>query len=409
MHICVIGGGLTGLSAALRLSGAHTVTVLEREEEPGGCLSSYRLPDYAIESLYHHCFSGDRHLLSLISELGLSERLEWLKGSTGYMVGGRIFPLTTPFEILRYPHLSLLEKIRLGLFVLGSKNADYKILDDIPAEMFIRERLGDQIYRSFFEPLLKSKFGERRAEVSAAWLMSRIAIRSDRGSEGERLGYLNGGFAELIDALLLKLDVMGCSVRTGHRVSSLEKTENGWLVDGVKYDCVISTLPPQETGRLSSLPLSSLPYQGSACLTLATSSNPTDGIYWVNIGDSAPYGAVITHTNLVPFKRYGEHIVYIASYFSGTPPADCEELFLSDFCSRFSVPRSSIHWHRLRIEPYAGPVYLTGYRSMIPDAHPASGLFIAGMFSSENYPERSMEGSVAAGEAIAQSVMEWSP
>lgn len=407
MHICVIGGGLTGLSAALRLSGDHTVTVLEMDEEPGGCLSSYRLPDYAIESLYHHCFSGDRHLLSLIDELGLTDRLEWLKGSTGYMVGGRISPLTTPFEILRYPHLSLFEKIRLGLFVLGSKNTDYKSLDEIPAERFIREKLGDQIYRSFFEPLLRSKFGERRSEVSAAWLMSRIAIRSDRGSEGERLGYLQNGFAELIDALLLRLDEMGCRVQTGHRVSSLEATENGWLVDGERYDCVISTLPPQETGRLSSLPLSSLPYQGSACLTLATSSDPTDGIYWVNIGDSAPYGAVITHTNLVPFERYGEHIVYIASYFSGDPPADCEELFLSDFCSRFSVPRSSIHWHRLRIEQYAGPVYLTGYRSMIPDQNPAPGLFIAGMFSFENYPERSMDGSVAAGEAVAQSVMGW--
>jgi len=409
MDICVIGGGLTGLSAALRLSGAHTVTVLEMSDEPGGCLSSYRLPDYAIESLYHHCFSGDQHLLALISELGLTDQLEWLKGSTGYMVGGRISPLTTPYEILRYPHLSLLEKIRLGLFVLGSKSADYENLDGIPAERFIREKLGDQIYRSFFEPLLKSKFGERRSEVSAAWLMSRIAIRSDRGSEGERLGYLNGGFVLLIDALLQRLVEMGCTVRTGHRVSSLRAADGGWMVDGEKYDCVISTIPPQETGRLSSLSLPPLPYQGSACLTLATSIDPTDGIYWVNIGDPAPYGAVITHTNLVPLDRYGEHIVYIAAYFSGSPPEDCEELFLSDFCSRFALPRSSINWHRFRIEPFAGPVYLTGYRSMIPDQHPAPGLFIAGMFSPENYPERSMEGSVAAGEAIAKSLMDWSP
>ena len=67
--------------------------------------------------------------------------------------------------------------------------------------LYIINHLGKNIYSSFFEPLLKSKFGEHRNEVSAAWLISRIAIRSNRGVAGERLGYLNGGFHILIDAL----------------------------------------------------------------------------------------------------------------------------------------------------------------------------------------------------------------
>ncbi|MDO9540569.1 MAG: NAD(P)/FAD-dependent oxidoreductase [Methanocalculus sp.] len=408
MDICVIGGGLTGLLAALRLSGTHQVTVLEMGDETGGCLSSYHLPNYTIESLYHHCFSGDVHLLSLIRELGLSDKLEWLHGSTGYMVNRQIYSLTTPIQILRYPLLSLSEKIRLGLFVLRSRRVNDEVLDSVTAKGYICDRLGDQIYQSFFEPLLRSKFGDRRDEVSAAWLMSRIAIRSDRGVEGERLGYLKGGYIQLIDALMSRLKDVGCRIVTRHPVVSATAADEGWIVDGVRYDHLISTLPPQETARICNLPLSPLPYQGSACLTMATSVDPTDGIYWVNIGDSAPYGAVITHTNFVPFDRYGEHIVYIASYFSGAPPENCEELLLSDFCNRFSISREMIHWHRLRIEPFAGPVYVTGYRSMIPDPNPAPGLFIAGMFSPENYPERSMEGSVAAGEEIARRVLGWS-
>ena len=408
MHICVIGGGLTGLSAALRLIGNHEVTIFEMSDEAGGCLSSYILPDYAIESLYHHCFSGDRHLLSLLEELDLLRDLEWLNGSTGYMVNNRIHPLTTPLQIARYPLLSFFEKIRLALFVLRSRSADREMLDSISAREYCIDRLGERIYSSFFEPLLRSKFGDKKDEVSAAWLVSRIAIRSDRGPEGERLGYLKGGYIRLIDSLLSRLNAEGCRVITGHRVASALHDEDGWIVDGTRYDCIISTLPPQETARLCSIQLTPLPYQGSACLTLGTSSDPTEGIYWVNMGDPAPYGAVITHTNLVPFDRYGEHIVYIASYFSGEPPEDCEEVLLSDFCTRFGIPREEIHWHRLRIEPFAGPVYVTGYRSMIPDPNPAPGLFIGGMFSPENYPERSMEGSIRAGEEIARRVMEWS-
>ncbi len=408
MHICVIGGGLTGLSAALRLSGNHEVTILEMGDEVGGCLSSYNLPDYAIESLYHHCFSGDRRLLSLLDELDLRQDLEWQNGSTGYLVNQTIHPLTTPLQIVRYPLLSFFEKIRLALFVLRSRSVDREKLDSISAREYCIDRLGERIYSSFFEPLLRSKFGDRRDEVSAAWLMSRIAIRSDRGPEGERLGYLKGGYIRLIDALLSGLNAEGCRVVTGHRVVSAIPGEGGWIVDGTRYDCLVSTLPPQETARLCSVPLTPLPYQGAACLTLGTTCDPTDGIYWVNMGDPAPYGAVITHTNLVPFDRYGEHIVYIASYFSGAPPENCEEVLLSDFCTRFKIPREQIHWHRLRIEPFAGPVYVTGYRSMIPDPNPAPGLFIAGMFSPENYPERSMEGSIRAGEEIARRVMEWS-
>ena len=115
--------------------------------------------------------------------------------------GNRIYPLSTPLQILAYPELSLIDKIKLGLLTFKAKKTDLVTLDDIPADQYIIEHLGKNIYSSFFEPLLKSKFGERRKDVSAAWLFSRIAIRSDRGMSGEHLGYMKGGFHQIIDAL----------------------------------------------------------------------------------------------------------------------------------------------------------------------------------------------------------------
>ncbi len=56
-----------------------------------------------------------------------------------------------------------------------------------------------------------------------------------------------------------------------------------------------------------------------------------------------------------------------------------------------------MHWHRLAVDPYAGPVYTTGLRKRLPD-YEEHGLFLAGMFSPPNYPERSMNGSVVAGQ-----------
>ncbi|MGC9434990.1 MAG: FAD-dependent oxidoreductase [Methanomicrobiales archaeon] len=400
----MIGGGLSGLVATSTLAPHAEVDCLEARDEPGGCLSSYQHTGYTIEKFYHHCFTGDDHLLGLLDELGLRGRLKWLPGSTGTCAGGTLHPLTTPTEILRYPLLSVTEKARLALFALRSQNTDPRDLDGISARQYLVERLGESLYESFFEPLLRSKFGPLRDRVSAAWLVSRVAIRSDRGVAGERLGYLDGGFALLIDRLVNRLERRGAGLHLESPVHRLERDGSGWRVDGERYDAVVATIAPAALARMGVEGLPSLPVQGAACLTLALDREVTGGVYWVNMKDEAPYGAVIGHTNLVPRDRYGEDLVYLASYFSDTVPPGLEEMMVSDFCRRFGVLPAEIRWQALAVEPFAGPVYTTGYRDRIPETvH--DGLFLAGMWTRENYPERSMEGSVRAGEEAASALL----
>jgi len=404
MDICIIGGGLTGLAAALPLPDTAEVTLFESRPVLGGCLASYRREDYWIEHYYHHCFAGDEHLFSLIRNLGLSERLEWLSGSTGYYVDGAIHPLTSPLEILRYPHLSLADKVRLGLLTLRAKRLDLAALDTVPASEYIRSNLGKSVYASFFEPLLRSKFGDRRDEVSAAWLISRIAIRSNRGVEGERLGYMNGGWHELVDGMAAEAQRKGAAIETGTPVTAIRRTGTGWEVNGRTFDTVLATIPPQEIGRLSGMEgFAQIPYQGAACMTIGLDRDVTNGIYWLNMKDQAPYGAVVAHTNFAPRERYGEEIVYLASYFGEKPAPGLKETMLSDFCRRFSVPKTAVHWSELAIERFAGPVYTTGFADLIP-AYEERGLYLAGMFSRPNYPERSMEGSIVAGQEVAARI-----
>jgi len=406
MDICILGGGLSGLVAALSLSDISEVTILEKRPVLGGCLASYHHGDAWIEEYYHHCFAGDEHLFALLRDLGLYERLEWLKGSTGYYVDGKIHPLTTPIEILRYPHLSFFDKFRLGILTLRAKHLDLGPLDAVPAVDYIREHLGDRVYTSFFEPLLRSKFGERRHEVSAAWLISRIAIRSDRGVEGERLGYLNGGWHQVIDGMEERLLEKGCTIEKGTPATSIKREGKKWLVNGRPFDAVFATIPPQEVARLSGIDeFASVPYQGAACMTIGLDRDVSKGIYWLNMKDQAPYGAVVMHTNFAPQERYGEDIVYLASYFSDRPAPGLKETMLADFRRRFSVPESAIHWSELAVERFAGPVYTTGFADLIP-AYEEHGLYLAGMFSKTNYPERSMEGSIIAGQEVARKMTE---
>ncbi len=405
MKICVIGGGLSGLCAAFRLSEAAEVTVLEKQPFLGGCLSSYPVNDTWIERFYHHCFEQDTNLFDLINTLEIQDRLEWLQGSTGYYADDTLYPLTTPLEILRYPHMTLVDKFRLGLLTLRAKHYDVAALDDVPAHAFVSKNCGEHVYDAFFRPLLKSKFGGMEEQVSAAWLVSRIAIRSNRSTQGERLGYMKGGFAVLINRLAEEIKRRGGLISLSTPASRIERVGNGWKVDGIEYDAVVSTIAPAELALVGGPGITMIPYQGAACLTICLDRNVGGGIYWINIKDPAPYGAVVVHTNMVPPERYGGHIVYLASYFRGSPSPHLEENMLQDFRRRFGIRDGDIRWHRLAIETSAGPVYTTGYRHLIP-AYEQQGMFMAGMFSQPNYPERSMEGAVIAGNEVAQRVLE---
>ena len=405
MRICILGGGLCGLVAALRLSRSLEVTLLERDREPGGCLSSYRLDGSWVERFYHHCFTGDAHLLSLLAEIGLSDRLEWLRGTTGSFAEGKVYPLNTPLEILRYPYLSAPDKARLALFTLKARRMKAGDLDAVTARDFIVERLGEGIYSQFFRPLLRSKFGDRENEVSAGWLISRVAIRSNRGLSGERLGYLKGGFHLLVERLAELAGKQGCAMETGTPATRIERKGGGWTVNGTFYDRILSTIPPREVTRIGGPELPAIPYQGAACMTLGLDQDVTEGVYWLNMKDPAPYGAVVSHTNFIPPERYGERVLYLASYFQEKMDPALPGKMADDFCSRFGVPPESIRWRRMAVEPFAGPVYITGYRDHIP-AYERGGIFLAGMFSPPNYPERSMEGSTIAGTEAARRVEE---
>jgi len=403
MDICIVGGGLCGLTAALSLSDVASIDLVEKQPYLGGCLASYFINKYSIERFYHHCFWGDQRLIHLIKKLGLADELEWLKGTTGYYVDGTVYPLNTPLEILKFPHLSMSDKFRLTLLTLEAKYRDIGSLDAITAREYVIEHFGQTLYNSFFEPLLKSKFGESRGSVSAAWLMSRIAIRSNRGLSGERLGYIRGGFQLLIDRVASLAEQKGCKILMQTSVDSLMRKSDKWLLNGKLYDTVLFTIPPFAVTKITGIQLPPVPYQGAACLTLGIDSDIANGIYWLNMKDPAPYGAIISHTNFQPIERYGETIVYLASYFTGSIQDHLEQQMLTDFCKRFGVKQPEIHWQRMAIEPSAGPVYLAGFKALIPN-YEQNGIYIAGMFSPPNYPERSMEGSIRTAGEVSDAI-----
>jgi protoporphyrinogen oxidase len=416
----ILGGGLSGLSCAYHLKGSkERVTVLEANEELGGMLSSYSIDGGdPVERYYHHFFTGDVLLPGMVGDLGLGDRIEWFNTTTGYFIEEKLWRLSTPTQIMRFPHLSLADKVRLTRLVLKSKKINPEEYDDVVARDFIIKRLGEKCYENFFHPLLKSKFGENADLVSAAWLLSRVRIRGDRSAGGEKLGYLRGGFKNMVDAMAKKC---GAEIKTRSPVTAI-KTANGSvksvIVGGreIKCDRIVATMPfPTLTELLDAdLGLKDMRYQGAACFLLGLKESVSD-TYWLNVKGDFPFGAVVEHTNLVPAERYGCNLVYLASYFQNEedfrwklPPEKLAKRFIDGLQQMFpSLNRGDVLWWKLSRDLRAGPIYDTGYRSRIPGYETSiRGLYTAGMSSPHNYPERSMEGSLVAGKHCAEIIVD---
>ncbi len=450
MKTIIIGGGLTGLAAAYKLlkNGISDVTILEKDMEPGGMAASYHIGDYHIEKYYHHIFESDTELISLITDMGLGKDLQWLKGTTGYHIDGKIYPMNTPLELLRSP-LSIFDLMWLARIVLAIKwKKDVSGLDDVTAKEWILDNAGNSVYERFFEPLLRSKFGNNHDRVSAAWLFGRIRIRSNRSASGERLGYLRGGFYRFIKRLTDSIIEMGGEVRTGCEVSGIRVAGGavcGVYVGGGEYgkpdcdcncecdgdcdcDVVISTVPPHTLSRLvrtgegageeaghGFLGMPDVPYQGTACALFGMDKPLLNNTYWLNIKSDVPFGAVVEHTNFLPVADYGEHLVYVTAYLQDADDhrwrcteQEVIDSYLSGLERLFpNFSKSNVRWWRITRHIDTAPVYLTGYaRNIPPYSTDLTGLYLAGMFSDANYPERSMNGSILAGFECVDAIIE---
>ena len=83
-----------------------------------------------------------------MGELGLSHRLKWIDSNVGYYAKGRLWKFTSPFDLLRFRPLPLLDRIRLGLVTLGlQRRKEWASLEQVTATDWMRRNAGHRVVR----------------------------------------------------------------------------------------------------------------------------------------------------------------------------------------------------------------------------------------------------------------------
>lgn len=429
--VVVVGGGFTGLSCAYELAcKGMRVTVLEADSEIGGLAAGYPFEGTTLERFYHHWFTSDRDIMGLIEELGLSDHVSMSPTATGMYYANKLFRLQTPFDVLRFDALGIIDRIRLGLLVLKARRIkDWHELDSVTAADWLREIGGQRVFEVVWWPLLKGKFGAHAERVSAAWFWAKLVLRGgSRGKKGEEnLAYFDGGFARLASYITDAITAQSGEVRTGVRVTGLT-TDNG-VISAVQTDdgeipCDAVVLTPAlpiiadilgpHLSQESNEKLRGISYLGNVCLVLVLERSLSD-LYWMNINDPTfPFVGIIEHTNFEPPTTYGgKHVVYLSRYLSHDDPVYSMN---DDQVLAYALPHlkrmfpdfdeGCIDRHFVWRAAHAQPVVSTGYAACVPDHQtPIANGFIATM--AQIYPEdRGTNYAVRDGRAVAKQVLQ---
>jgi protoporphyrinogen oxidase len=429
-RIGVIGGGYAGLTAAYDLQKqGHDVTVLEKYGLWGGQAATIPLLGSRIEHFYHHLFGSDSHILGLMDELGIGDQLRWIESKVGWYHEGQIYDLVTPFDLIRFKPVSLINRIKLGLMYLYLPRVDdWKRYENITARDWILRHMGRQIYDRFWGPLLRGKFGELADQVSMTWLWGKIKVRgsSRQGATAkEKLAYPLGSFEIITQALVDRLQAGGADMRLNQEVIGLSTDpDDPRRVTGVvtkretiPFDVVIATVPGYNLLEIAPPALEgdyverlrSVRYQAAVVLLLV-SKQSLSRIYWMNIADrTMPFVGVIEHTNYVPPSEYQDrHLIYVSNYLERDDPVyrmsagELFDLYLPHL-QRIN-PALEAGWieKKIVLRAEAGqPVITCNYSERIPDHRtPLQGLYLANTL--QIYPEdRGTNYSVWLGRKIA--------
>jgi protoporphyrinogen oxidase len=392
MKIAVIGGGLTGLALALRLSREGcTVTVFEREARFGGLATWQEYGAFDWDRFYHVILPSDVHLLAFLRDIGLGTYLRWARTLTGFFVDRTFHSLSSGLDFLRFKPVNFWGKARLAFTILYcSRISNWRRLEQIPVGDWLRRLSGRKTYEKLWLPLLLAKLGDNYRRVSAVFIWSyikRMFSARDASTQKEQLGYVSGGYKSVLIRLEELIKTSGGALRAGirvHRIAPVPGVGISVQSDrGIEvYDKVVFTGPTNVLEEVASEALCRLcrasdtkvEYLGVICLVLIT-RRPLVPYYVLNIADERiPFTGIIGMSNLVATdETAGLHLTYLPKYVHSEDPLlraseeELRNLFLEGLRLMFpdfdSIGVEGMHIHRaFKVQP----LQILGYSELVP-------------------------------------------
>jgi protoporphyrinogen/coproporphyrinogen III oxidase len=305
-HVVIVGGGISGLSAAYDLARAGiTHTLFEKMPRLGGVIETRTEDGCLLECGPDSFISSKPEALALIKELGLEGEVIGSNDhqrTTHILKHGKLVPLPegvmmiVPTKVMPMVKSNLLgwgTKFRMGFELLRQPK---KYPDRSVAE-FVVDHFGRETLDYLAEPLLSGVYGGDPRELSVNSVLPRfVDMEATKGSLGRAVMGAKrppsqGGslFRTLASGLGTMIEALGTYANVKHAgVDALERQGAGFRVraSGDWMDAtnvIIATPAPQAVPLLEGIDpelakmLGTIPYSSSALVSLAFDEAKFDG------------------------------------------------------------------------------------------------------------------------------------
>ncbi|HEX5495046.1 MAG TPA: hydroxysqualene dehydroxylase HpnE [Mycobacteriales bacterium] len=431
-HVVVVGGGLAGLAAAIRLAdGGASVTLAEARPRLGGATHSFHRDGLVIDNGQHvflRCYTAYQ---AFLRRIGTADRTAVQERFTVPVVtpggrGGRLYRDTLPAplhlggSLARYRLLGPADRLRVirAALRLRSLDPDDPTLDRHGFGWWLdRQGQTERCVRALWEPFTTSALNLPVAQASLALaakvFRTGMLSATDAADIGFPLVPLEDLHARPAAALLRRL---GCRVRVSAKVTAVAPVVGGFAVtvDGerIDADAVVLAVPHRAAARL--LPPGALP-GGSGFGEL--SAEPIVNLHVLydrrvtGLGFAAAVGSPVQwvfdrgHVAGVP-RAEGQYLAVslsAAGRYVDTPTGRLREEFLPALERLFAPARDArVRTFFVTRERRATFRQAPGCRQLRPAAATAvPGLLLAGAWTGTGWPDV-MEGAVRSGEEAAR-------
>ncbi|AZU01007.1 protoporphyrinogen oxidase [Brevibacterium linens] len=435
-EITVVGGGISGLVAAYRLSGDHRVTVLEAGDRLGGCLKATTLDGavpVGIDTGAEASLNRRPETKGLAAELGLHSVFPSTQHSSQVLSRGDLHAIPKR-TIMGVPAEASEVEALIGAEAAARLAAE-RITppiegDDVSLGDFLSARLGGAIVDALVDPLLGGVYAGRCRDLSLAetvpallpaavegtsvldlvaqLLNARGAKTASAGSPEPVFMSFEGGINSLIPALHQAIVLGGGTVRLGAGVTGIDRDGEKWIVRGeggdIESDGLVLATPahvtagllrpvaPESAGRLGEIPsastalvaalvdLGGIELEGSGFLVPATEGTFIKASTFVSnkwpwTADHIPAGTALVRMSI---GRFGDG----PEVWSSLSDEEIIQRAFADWQTITSRPESQLLGSEVQRWDSALPQYLPGHAGRIAavDAEIAGlpGLELAG-------------------------------
>jgi protoporphyrinogen/coproporphyrinogen III oxidase len=324
IHIAIIGGGISGLTAAFALeehrrAGAVEYTLYESSPRLGGVLRTEHIQGCLVEAGPDSFITEKPWAADLCRTLGLGDQLIGSNDAdrkTYILVRGRLIPMPdglmfmVPTKILPTalsPLFSWATKLRVAQELFHPPRASDA---DESVASLVERHYGAEMVDRLADPLLSAVYGGEAAGLSVRAVLPRFPeMERTHGSLGRAMlaarkkmprpadktapplfTSLKNGMQQLVETLVPRLNQASLLTKTS--VQSIQPEAGGWIVSSAlksdHFDALILAVPTHAAAQLLS---SSSPELSAELAAIGYSSSITVGLgYDRNVRQSLPPG-----------------------------------------------------------------------------------------------------------------------